>query len=345
MIEKFTISRDDSIYEAFPDVALAESGALVCVFAECMHHGDRSYTRIMLATSTDRGRSWSHKRPLTEATKGRPWFNCPRITALPDGRLVVLVDKLYREERSARPDDCRNFLYFSDDEGQTWSDPVRIPALGIVPDRLLALPGGRWIVSCHYRDVGNGDLVQRLWYSDDEGAHWSDAVVVGREPGVDLCEVSILPVGPSLVALFRENTGIGRPCYKSVSHDRGESWSAAVPFPLPACHRPVAGHLREGYVLITHRYMQGGKGWPGWPTQNLFAALTDAESLLSDAYHKAHTRILPIDFDRSTQSDTGYSGWVQFDDGEIYIVNYIVDDAPNGQIRGYSLSLADFLIA
>ena len=43
-------------------------------------------------------------------------------------------------------------------------------------------------------------------------------------------------------------------------------------------------------------------------------------------------------------SDTGYSGWVQFDDGEIYVVNYIVDDAPNGQIRGYALRLEEFTV-
>jgi sialidase-1 len=43
-------------------------------------------------------------------------------------------------------------------------------------------------------------------------------------------------------------------------------------------------------------------------------------------------------------SDTGYSGWVQFPDGEIYVVNYIVDDAPKGQIRGYSLRKEDFLL-
>ena len=47
---------------------------------------------------------------------------------------------------------------------------------------------------------------------------------------------------------------------------------------------------------------------------------------------------MPLDFDRSPKSDTGYSGWVQFPDGEIYIVNYIVDDAyDSAQIRGYSL--------
>ena len=52
-----------------------------------------------------------------------------------------------------------------------------------------------------------------------------------------------------------------------------------------------------------------------------------------------------MDYDRSPFADTGYSGWVNFPDGEIYIVNYIVDDAWNkAQIRGYSLRMEDFLL-
>lgn len=57
MIQKFTISRDDSIYHAFPDVVLTSSGKLLCIFTECKHHGDRSYTRVMLCDSDDRGRT------------------------------------------------------------------------------------------------------------------------------------------------------------------------------------------------------------------------------------------------------------------------------------------------
>ena len=74
MIQKFTISRDDSIYEAWPDVVLTPSGKLICVFAECTHHHDRSYTRIMLTESVDRGRTWSPKRALTDGTQGLPYY-------------------------------------------------------------------------------------------------------------------------------------------------------------------------------------------------------------------------------------------------------------------------------
>lgn len=105
MIEQFTISRDDAVYEAFPDVAPTASGKLVCVFAECTHHGDRSYTRIMVTDSADRGRTWSAKRgltaPLHKDRDGAHW-NCARVAALSDGRLVAVVDRVSGRDEGAR---------------------------------------------------------------------------------------------------------------------------------------------------------------------------------------------------------------------------------------------------
>ena len=343
MIRKFTVSRDDSIYEAFPDVALTRSGTLVCVFAECTHHGDRSYTRIMLTRSIDRGRTWSAKRPLTEPLNKADdglWWNCPRISTLADGRLAVVVDRC-----------LENILLLSDDEGASWSEPIGTPVYGKVPDRLVELrygdAAGRWVLSAHLRaDEAGGDAwLQRCWVSDDQGAGWQGPFTIAADPDLMLCEGSVmeLPDG-ELVCFMRENSFTGLDAYKAVSRDAGRSWGSPTRFPLPACHRPVAGMLADGRVLITHRFMPGGKGWLGWWTQNLFAAMTDVDSCLARARDQAHARILPIDFDRSAAADTGYSGWVQFDDGEVYIVNYILDDAPTAQIRGYAVNCDDFLL-
>ena len=94
-IEKFTISNDPEFYEAWPDVALTAGGKLITVFTECTHHGDRSYTRIMLAESIDRGRTWNKKHPLTEGTTGLAYsYNCARISRLKDGRMVIIVDRV-----------------------------------------------------------------------------------------------------------------------------------------------------------------------------------------------------------------------------------------------------------
>lgn len=335
MIPKYTVSRDDNWYEAWPDVALTEDNKLICVFSQCTHHGDRSATRLMIIESTDRGRTWGNKRPFTELTSGLPYWNCARITRLRDGRLVIVADQISKEKENGG----RNFLWIGDSEGTRWTGPIETPLEGIVPDKLCELSSGRWLLSAHTKKG------QWLQYSDNQGESWSEPVLVASHPDLRLCEVSILPLKDgTLVAFLRENSGQGLDCYKTISYDQGESWSELYRVPLPGCHRPVSGLLQSGHILITYRFMQGGKGWLGTWTQNFFAALTDQQSAKAQERREQWTRIMPIDFDRSPVADLGYSGWVQFEDGEIYVVQYIVDDALKGQIRGYSLREEDFLI-
>ncbi len=344
-MEKFIVSRDDSVYEAWPHLALTASEKLVCVFSECTHHNDRSYTRIVTVTSTDRGRTWSAKRPLTEPCHDRENFwNCARISNLSDGRLAIAVDRQPNCDEAGPIEKRRNYLFFSSDEGETWKGPVDTPALGGCPDKLLELESGRWLYSCTCLDPELQTQIQRLWYSDNQGESWSGPVIVAKKKGLKLCEVSILPVKDKLVAFHREESREGWDCYKTISADNGETWSDVIRFPLPGCHRPAAGRLNNGQILITYRFVQGGKGRRGYWVQNLFSGLTDDESALATDRRGARTRIMPIDFDRSASADTGYSGWVQFKDGEIYVVNYIMDDAPCAQIRGYSLQMSDLIL-
>jgi len=354
MIQRFLVSRDDTIYQAWPDVALTRSGRLVCIFSECTHHGDRSYSRIMLAHSDDRGRSWSAKRSLTEPLRGDPardpYWNCARVMGLPDGRLAAVVDRIAGRHEGVGGEQS-NWLWFSGDEGETWTGPTATPVVGIVPDRLVVLRHGRhasrWLLAAHTVLAVGSDRVwhERCWYSDNAGRSWTGPRTVAAEPGLRLCEGSIVELpGGELVCFLRENSKLGLDAFKSVSRDGGETWEAPTAFPLPGCHRPVAGVLRSGRVLITYRFMQGGRGWLGTWTQNVFAALTDVDSCLARERNEAWTRILPLDFDRSPQSDLGYTGWVQLDDDEIYVVNYIVDDAPKAHIRGYALRESDFVL-
>ena len=346
-IEKFSISNDPKWYEAWPDVVRTESGKLICVFSECTHHRDRSYTRIMLTESTDRGRTWSAKHPLTDAgtAEKKFYYNCARIVRLSDGVLAVSVDRIRFGGREDNQDLAEVLLYFSFDEGKSWSEAVQTPLKGIVPDKLTELPDGRWLLSAHTRS-STGRLAQFLHYSDDRGRTWSERITVASEPEFDLCEVSLLPMGNGTVAAFlRENSGRGWDCKKTLSHDNGKTWGPVIDFPIPGCHRPTAGFLKDGEILITCRFLQGGLRRNGLPTQNLFACLTDREGVLAGSRAESAVRILPVDYDRSPFADTGYSGWVNFPDGEIYIVNYIVDDAWNkAQIRGYSLRMEDFLL-
>jgi sialidase-1 len=341
-IKKYTISCDPDNYEAWPDIVLTNTGKLICVFSECIHHNDRSYTRIMLTESTDRGRTWSPKHPLTEGTANKSYYyNCPRISRLKNGRLAVIIDKMPHYESDERVNEAINIIYFSDDDGISWSNPVETPLKGIVPDKIVTLDNGRILISAHRLKLGR--LAQFLRYSDDDGRNWSEEVTVASDPRYDLCEVSLLPLNNGcIVAFMRENSRSGYDCKKTISFDNGENWGAIIDFPLPGCHRPVAGLLNNGKLFITYRFLQGGKGW-GNVSQNFLAALSDRESALAVRRNDAWTRIIPVDYDASPYADLGYSGWVEFPDGEVYIASYIVDNAINkAQIRGYSIHPDDF---
>ena len=180
-MEKFRISCDAQWYEAWPDVTLCPDGRVLVVFTQCVHHGDRSNTRLMLTESADNGQTWEKKRALTSESFGMAFsYNCARLSTLRDGRLVVVVDCLPREgENETSLAKAKTLVYFSSDGGRTWESPIQVPLAGIVPSKLTELSSGRWLISAHR--VRDGRLAQYLIYSDDKGASWSDEVLVAYD--------------------------------------------------------------------------------------------------------------------------------------------------------------------
>lgn len=342
-IKIFTVSRDDGVYEAWPDLVLSGE-RLICTFTECTHHRNRDRSRIVITHSDDRGRTWSQKMPMTEYGDRDFYFNNSRLSVMPDGTLRFIVDRIDGTGKYEDGDGTVQYIMRGTPDGEHWTEPEILKHPGIVPDKYRVLPDGKHIIVNHSRNPETGKLFVRLIHSPD-GKNWSEPVTVADDPRYNLCEASVLPVGSdALVCFMRENSGLGIDCLKTVSYDGGLSWGPVVKMPIPGCHRPVSGHLLDGRVFLTYRFLQGGKGWMGTKTQNFFAAVFDDETALETDRKKMACRIMPVDYDRSPDSDLGYSGWVQFPDGEIYIVNYIMDDAPKAQIRGYSLRPEDIVL-
>jgi sialidase-1 len=339
-LEKFTVSRDDAIYEAWPDVVLTRGGRLLCVFTECAHHVKRNNVRLVLCASGDRGRAWSEKRPLTSVCEGAYTWNCARISRLRDDSLVVLCDLIEFGNGASG----KIYMWRGDPEGERFEGPFETPMRGMVPDKLTELPDGRLLLAAHRRLTPDGKLRVYNRYSDDGGKTWSDEILLAADERYSLCEPSVLPLSDgTLVAFLRENSFIGLPGYKAISRDRGETWEGVYETPMPCCHRPVATRLIGGKVLITFRLAHfGGDAW-GEGQNNLFAALTTEAGCRAVKRNEQHVRLMPLDYDRSPNADLGYTGAAQFPDGEIYVVTYIMDDSPNSQIRGYSLREEDFI--
>ena len=89
-----TISRNDDLYEAFPDLCLLPSGKLLCIYRESDWHV-ASTSRTMLTESDDHGRTWTNHRPFDVTrtfAEHRSVWNAPRIAMLPDGRVVANFD-------------------------------------------------------------------------------------------------------------------------------------------------------------------------------------------------------------------------------------------------------------
>lgn len=343
MQKQYTVSNDKSIYEAFPDIAEAASGELICVFLECEHHALRKNVRIAMTKSCDGGRSWSAKTAFTDVCRGKLAYNCPRISLMPDGSLAVICDMM-NESDHYTPGGSEQNLWRSYDGGNKWEGPEILPFTGIVPDKYRVLSNGRHIIGLHSQNASTGRLEQHAYYSDNSGKSWTKTVVASDER-YNLCEGSILEIKEGVLAAFmRENSNKGFPCMKALSYDFGTTWEGVFETNIDCCHRPVADFCEDNRIFMTYRYMQGGKGWVGHWTQNLFGAFFDAETALAKHRDEQSVRIFPISYDRSPESDTGYSGWVRRKNGEFYVVNYLLDDAPKAQIRGYSFEMSDVIL-
>lgn len=340
-MQKFSIAKDD-MYNAWPDVAMTESGELLCVYTQCEHHLDRKNSSLMLVRSHDKGKTWSKGTRIgAVSTDGTDCWNNARIQKLKDGNMIILCDKLL--SFSGDMSKAQTFLWRGGKNGECWGEPKPLDIFGIVPDRILEMSNGEMITAAHYPDE-NGVLTQYGYISSDQGKSWIK-VTIASDARYQLCEASILEAGEGvLIALMRENSGRGDDCKKAISRDYGRTWDGVYDMPLSGCHRPVAGWLSDGVAMISYRYMQGGRPGFGSTQQNAFLAFTTKADLLETERNKQTVRIFPLDYDRNPKADIGYTGWVQTGKDEVYVVNYLLDDWHKAQIRGYSIKKSDVIL-
>ena len=352
MKQEYIISNDPNASENFPDIVLTKKGELICVFMECLHHGTRKNVRLNLIKSSDKGRTWGEKIPFTPlADYPNGTYDCARISLLPDGTIIIICNFWYPVENNKTVSEIH--AWYSYDDGETWTEPRVLPFQGVCPDKYKVLSNGRHIVGAPLRTDPDMPkrFVEYIHYSDDGGMTWNSSIVAD-DKRYSLSEVSILEVKKGvLVAFMREESLSGITCQKAFSYDYGTTWEGVYDSNLGDAHRPVADFYEDGQIFCTYRFVQGGGKryerdglkWLNGPSQNLFGAFFDVETALEKDRRKNFTVIYPISYDRNRiNADTGMSGWVRFDDGSFYVVNYLVDDGDcKAQIRGYSFDITD----
>jgi hypothetical protein len=196
---------------------------------------DESPARIVAIQSDDGGRTWSRAARVVVENRGGANVMSVSLLRLRSGRIALF----YLLKNSWI--DCRPHVQFSDDEAQTWSEPLLMcaaPGYFVMNnDRVIQLAGGRLVAPlASHRTRGTDPQSSRsfdsravaVWLlSDDEGRTWREAdtwvalpVVPSRtglqEPGV------VERADGKILGWFRTDRGAQ---FMNFSSDGGKTWT------------------------------------------------------------------------------------------------------------------------
>jgi hypothetical protein len=386
------VSRDDRIYECFPDLAQRPDRTLVCVYRECMFHAPYPFSRIACRRSVDGGRTWLPRQIIVECVAtaeqveaDREWLcedalagyeesrarvteewkvgasiNCQRLICLSDGSLLMVAD-LY----SGGEHPWSLLIYRSDDGGVTWTGPEDPHLADVLVPSLTELRDGRILLGAstlEHDAAGKAVEVQLVFFSEDQGRTWGAPIPIPHEAGQDFSEGSFVELADGAIVGFLRDDKLGRG-YKTISTDGGQTWRGPWPTQLIGLEgRPKAGLLRGGEVCVTYRLdvpnemlalhvmTQAAARFEGDKPMIERRPMPEDKPGAHDAeapWYMTHYypgRTVVLDMDRSVHRDGGYSGWVELHSGDIYVVDYINDDAPLAHIRSYLVNRSDIIL-
>ena len=266
---------DDKIFDAWispdrftknPDIVQLKSGRLLLVYSDNDQHWSLESQILTILSSDDLGRTWSKLCEVDRADlrKGDERLVTPRLSYLSDERLAVIVDHDdYSHFQEDQPPG--NWIYWSSDDGKTWTDHQTTDIKGFEPDRIMELPDWRLAVCTHVMRRESQEFAEIMSCSDDGGKTWYENATIAHDGYHRFCEgaLVILDGGQELACVMRENHSSGIPSFVSFSKDMGKSWSEPQIMPF-ALHRPYAKQLADGRVMVTGRHVNGGLGTYAW---------------------------------------------------------------------------------
>ncbi len=228
-------------YSSFriPAIETAPDGTLIA-FVEARKYSaaDPGFGKqeidLVYKRSTNNGLAWSAMQILEHA--GELWSaaNPATIIDRSNGRIWVfyLRSRPGRSTETARPgtDDNQTVARWSDNNGQTWSEPIDLTAVGRdMADNTWrsSVPGPGGAIQTR-----TGRLLVPMWkmpfatfaiFSDDHGQTWRRGQLVPGTQGGDECQVVELADGHILMDVRQEK---GATRWFAESSDGGETWAA-----------------------------------------------------------------------------------------------------------------------
>ncbi len=282
-------------YYSVVSVANTPTGLVACYRRSDFHTA--VMTDIMIAYSSDGGKSWHGHHSIAHADvwNEQGCWVAPQISRLSDGRLVIISD--FGHRRSGNdwpmlskwqypPRGMSNHLWWSSDDGKTWTGPFKIDDVGGEPGYITETDNGTLIYT--RTESKRTDILWNppepwndIYYynsavlSFDSGKTWDMVVPLGDDPHHGDCEVGTVDLGGgNLMAVTRIGMGNGQfrqPSRIVYSDDDGRTWRDHRLSPFYG-QRPVIRKLSSGKLLLHYRNK--------WGTVANYATLIDPKEEL-----------------------------------------------------------------
>ncbi len=278
-------------------------------FIACQHVGEGLGTpdnHIEVLRSTDQARTWVNEGSIhKDGHDLDTWtYRGPKISIVPDGRLVMTSSRFEKKERLFDVDTealarCEMVLLRSEDQGHTWSTPQVVP-VDLPPDKytwngagvLMQLAPDRWMYPLETwkpeEREGPPDQKAAAVFSSDQGKTWGEFTVVaddttGKTLWWDqMC--SRLPDGRIYTLIWTHKYGTSDDLHNHwvISEDLGRTWSEPRPTNLrgQVC-TPIP--LPDGRVAAIYNYRHEPQGIHVALTADLCNFDVDNEAVVFDA--------------------------------------------------------------
>jgi len=233
-----------------PSIAVADNGRLWATWFSCPDRGESTNTYVIVATSSDDGRTWrEHMMVDPDGLGPRRAFD-PQVWVTPDGRLAWT----WTDRTGGKGCEVTDGLWlaFFDDATKPFPSMTkpRCVAHGIMNNVPTVLSDGTWVFPvCVWYSAKSAGMV----VSQDAGKTWTfrGGATIKNFQDRNFDEHPIVEMkNGDLWALSRCNSGIRR----AISSDKGFTWTSSEPFPEGKVrHTPsrfVFMRLKSGRLLF-----------------------------------------------------------------------------------------------
>lgn len=214
------------------DFITLKDGRILFIYSHFSGTSGGDFGNAYLASrySTDNGKTWSKDDRSVVKQDGNINVMSVSLLRLKNGTIALFYLKKNSEE------DCIPMMRISNDEAETWSDPISciIDKKGyfvLNNNRIIQLKNGRLLMPVALHKALEGKWQNKAtiytYYSDDNGVNWKCSEAVPNNSDMITQEPGVVELKDGTIMMFiRANGGVQQLSY---SKDWGQKWTHIEP--------------------------------------------------------------------------------------------------------------------